>query len=90
MTKLAAVTPQIAETLKSKIRHVPDFPKPGILFYDITTLLRDPDGFRLALDSLAGPFEREAIDLVDRHREPRFHPGWGRSRLAEGGVRPCA
>jgi hypothetical protein len=32
------------EALKSKIRHVPDFPKAGILFYDITTLLRDPQG----------------------------------------------
>ena len=35
-----------AEFLKSRIREVPDFPKPGILFYDITTLLRDPQGFR--------------------------------------------
>lgn len=42
--------------LKSKIRHVPDFPKPGILFYDITTLLLDPEGFRLAVDALAAPF----------------------------------
>ena len=33
-------------TLKAKIRNVPDFPKPGILFYDITTLLRDREGFR--------------------------------------------
>ena len=33
------------EHLKSKIRHVPDFPKAGILFYDITTLLQDPAGF---------------------------------------------
>jgi adenine phosphoribosyltransferase len=31
--------------LKTKIRHIPDFPKPGILFYDITTLLNDPQGF---------------------------------------------
>ena len=35
------------DTLKSKIRHVPDFPKPGILFYDITTLLQDPTGRRM-------------------------------------------
>ena len=34
-----------AEFLKSRIREVPDFPKPGINFYDITTLLRDPAGF---------------------------------------------
>src|SRR5262245_19851177 len=52
------------EALKSKIRHVPDFPKPGILFYDVTTLLRDPEGFRLAIDSMATPFTGKKIDVV--------------------------
>jgi len=52
------------DSLKSKIRHVPDFPKAGILFYDITTLLRDPAGFRLAIDSVAAPFQDKAISLV--------------------------
>ena len=52
------------EALKSEIRHVPDFPKAGILFYDITTLLRDPAGFRLAIDSVATPFQDKAISLV--------------------------
>ena len=52
------------DDLKSKIRHVPDFPKAGILFYDITTLLKDPEGFRAAVDSLARPFENEGVDLV--------------------------
>ena len=52
------------DALKSKIRHVPDFPKPGILFYDVTTLLRDAEGFRLAIDALAGPYEEEGIDIV--------------------------
>ena len=33
--------------LKQQIRNIPDFPKPGILFYDITTLLRDPQGFKV-------------------------------------------
>ena len=50
--------------LKSKIRHVPDFPKPGILFYDITTLLADPRGFRDAVDALAAPYMGEDIDTV--------------------------
>jgi adenine phosphoribosyltransferase len=50
--------------LKSKIRHVPDFPKAGILFYDITTLLQDPEGLHLAIDSLAMPFRDQGIDLV--------------------------
>jgi adenine phosphoribosyltransferase len=52
------------DQLKSKIRSVPDFPKAGILFYDITTLLRDKDGFRAAIDSLALPFRDDHIDIV--------------------------
>ena len=50
--------------LKSKIRHVPDFPKTGILFYDITTLLQDPAGLRAAIDGLSGPFQGQGIDVV--------------------------
>jgi adenine phosphoribosyltransferase len=52
------------DSLKTRIRHVPDFPKAGILFYDVTTLLRDPQGFKLAIDSLALPLAGRAIDLV--------------------------
>jgi adenine phosphoribosyltransferase len=52
------------EALKAKIRHVPDFPKAGILFYDITTLLRDRDGFRSVVDVLIRPFEGQPIDVV--------------------------
>ncbi|MEO7272993.1 MAG: adenine phosphoribosyltransferase [Vicinamibacterales bacterium] len=52
------------DALKSKIRHVPDFPKPGILFYDVTTLLRDAEGFKLAIDALATPHLGTGIDLV--------------------------
>ena len=52
------------EQLKSRIRHVPDFPKAGILFYDVTTLLRDPEGFRLAIDSLSVPHRDRGISLV--------------------------
>jgi adenine phosphoribosyltransferase len=52
------------DDLKTKIRHVPDFPKAGILFYDITTLLQDPVGFRAAVDSLSLPFKDQRIDIV--------------------------
>jgi adenine phosphoribosyltransferase len=52
------------DALKSKIRHVPDFPKPGILFYDVTTLLRDPEGFRLAIERLASPYGDRGITAV--------------------------
>lgn len=52
------------DVLKAKIRHVPDFPKAGILFYDVTTLLRDPEGLKLAVDGLTAPFRDRGIDLV--------------------------
>jgi len=52
------------DDLKSKIRHVPDFPKAGILFYDITTLLQDPLGLRAAIDGLALPFMDQGIEIV--------------------------
>jgi adenine phosphoribosyltransferase len=52
------------EHLKDKIRHVPDFPKPGILFYDITTLLRDPTGLTEVLDGLTKPFRDQRVDVV--------------------------
>lgn len=54
----------MTDYLKSLIREVPDFPKPGINFYDITTLLRDGKGLRTALDALAEMFEGEAVDQV--------------------------
>ena len=49
---------------KARIRHVPDFPKPGILFYDITPLLRDADGFHQAVGELSAPFQGQQIDIV--------------------------
>jgi adenine phosphoribosyltransferase len=52
------------EHLKTKIRHIPDFPKPGILFYDITTLLNDPQGFREMIVALASPFSARGVDQV--------------------------
>jgi len=52
------------ETLKAKIRHVPDFPKAGILFFDVTTLLRDRDGFRLTIDAMSKPYQNRGVDVV--------------------------
>ena len=52
------------EPLKSLIRTVPDFPKPGILFYDITTLLKDKNGFAQLIDSFAAYYIGKEIDLV--------------------------
>jgi len=50
--------------LRELIREVPDFPKPGINFYDITTLLKHPDGLRRTVDALAAEFEGEKVDTV--------------------------
>ncbi|MCU0255415.1 MAG: adenine phosphoribosyltransferase [Vicinamibacterales bacterium] len=52
------------DALKARIRHVPDFPKPGILFYDITTLLKDAAGFRDAIDAFVEQFEGEGIEVI--------------------------
>src|SRR5688500_15298873 len=52
------------QALKQRIRHVPDFPKAGILFYDVTTLLRDPQGFKLAIDAMSEPYRDAGISLV--------------------------
>ena len=50
--------------LKELIREVPDFPKPGINFYDITTLLKQPQGLRQVVDALSAEFKDERIDTV--------------------------
>ncbi len=52
------------EHLKAAIREIPDWPKKGILFYDITTLLKDGPRFREAVNALIAPFAGEKIDLV--------------------------
>jgi adenine phosphoribosyltransferase len=60
---LEAMTDPIAR-LKKLIRDIPDFPKKGILFRDITPLLADPSGLALAIELLANPFRGKNIDLV--------------------------
>jgi len=56
--------PHHVEDLKKLIREVPDFPKPGILFYDITTLLRDATGLKTLLHEMSAPHQEERPDLV--------------------------
>jgi adenine phosphoribosyltransferase len=60
MTSLARDTTWLA----SHVRHIPDFPKPGIGFKDITPLLADVDAFRFAVDAIADHFDGRAVDLV--------------------------
>lgn len=56
--------PANCDHLKKLIREVPDFPKKGILFYDITTLLKDKTGFATLIDALSEHFISDKIDLV--------------------------
>jgi adenine phosphoribosyltransferase len=55
---------QSCDDLKKLIREVPDFPKPGILFYDITTLLKDKLGFARLIDALTEHYINDDVDLV--------------------------
>ena len=52
------------DDLKKLIREIPDYPKPGILFYDITTLLKDPGGFHAMVDSLCAHYNGKRVDVV--------------------------
>lgn len=52
------------DSIKSKIRTIPDYPKKGIMFRDITTLLKDPEGFKMTIDSLYNRYKDKKIDKV--------------------------
>ncbi len=52
------------KTVSDYIRTIPDFPKPGIMFRDVTTLFADPRGFRIAIDQLLHPYAGQPIDRV--------------------------
>ena len=52
------------EELKKKIREVPDYPKPGILFYDLTTLLKDPGALRRVVDIFSDKYQDQSIDQI--------------------------
>lgn len=56
----------VETTIKRLIRDVPDFPKPGILFKDVTPLLADPAGFDQVVDALAAPYRQGGEPIVDR------------------------
>src|SRR5271165_7365163 len=58
------IKPADVEALKSLVRTVRDFPKPGILFYDITTLLKDKTGFAQLIDAFAAHYIGKEVDLV--------------------------
>lgn len=58
------MTLETTERLETLIRDVPDFPKPGIVFKDITPILRDAQGLRDAIDAMAAPFSDAGVDVI--------------------------
>ena len=58
------MTPDLENDLKASIRTIPDYPKPGIMFRDITTLLGNPRAFRRAIDELVQPWAGSKIDKI--------------------------
>ena len=55
---------QPVDNLKSLVRTIPDYPKPGIMFRDVTTLFADPQGFKATVARLAEPYRTEPVDAV--------------------------
>lgn len=58
------IRPMNNDQLKKLIREVPDFPKPGILFYDITTLLKDASGLKAVIDAFGKRYQGGSVDVV--------------------------
>lgn len=78
----------IEEGLKRFIRNIPDFPKKGIVFRDITTLIRDKEKFREVIDLLAQPFKEKKIDYVVSVESRGFIFGGPLAYTLEAGLIP--
>jgi adenine phosphoribosyltransferase len=65
-TSITAIPPRMTNNadLAALVRTIPDYPKPGILFRDVSTLLLDGKGFRTAIDRLIATFDPDAVDLI--------------------------
>jgi adenine phosphoribosyltransferase len=61
---MSAIETSDIQSLKGLIREIPDFPKPGILFYDITTLLKNAEGLRSVIDRITDHFRDKKVDTV--------------------------
>jgi len=58
------ITAEQTALFKERIRDIPDFPKPGIVFKDITPLMKDQEVFRLAVEMIVARYRRESIDYI--------------------------
>ena len=84
------IPPIDCSVLKKLIREVPDFPKKGILFYDITTLLKDKTGFARLIDALSANYIGKEIDLVLGMEARGFIFGPALAYRLNAGFVPCA
>lgn len=78
----------VTEYIQSSIRDVPDFPKPGIIFKDITTLLADPKALRLTIDLLVDKYKGQKIDFIAAPESRGFIFATPVSYLLNCGVTP--
>ncbi len=74
--------------IRSRIRTIPDYPKPGIMFRDITTLMQDPVGFRLTIEGLVQPYKGRRIDKVAAIEARGFILGGAVAEKLEAGFVP--
>src|SRR2546429_3705498 len=75
--------------LKKLIREVPDYPKPGILFYDLTTLLKDKRGFHTLIDRLCEHYDGHTIDVVAANQARGFTFSPARPHPPRAGALPA-
>jgi adenine phosphoribosyltransferase len=78
----------LAVDLRAIIREVPDFPQEGILFYDITTVLKDPAAFQESIDVMAAPFVDKDVDVVVAMESRGFIFGAPIAYLLQSGFAP--
>ena len=64
MSETLIITQEEKDFLDASIRRVPDFPRPGILFYDITSILTKPDAFKFCIDKMVEYYKETKIDAV--------------------------
>lgn len=88
MNAVALPAQELADRLKAHIRDVQDFPKPGIVFKDITTLLKNPEALKLMIDQMALMFKDEHIDYVAGIESRGFILGMPLAYLLNAGFVP--
>lgn len=89
-TKPAVTPEQRQKIISDSIRGIPDFPKPGILFWDVTTLMLNPTAFQLTIDALYDRYKDQKVDVVAGELcrcascwHQQMHSTWGQVGFTE-------